>query len=204
MPSSVKLANQALTYIQSNPHNVFQPMNGHQLAAIGAALTRKLTLIQGPPGCGKTTVASAIAFGFTHQTRTISKNAKVLACAFSNVGADNLVDGFLPLGLKVIRVGKASGVSEHLWNHTLDAAIDRDPDAQKALQNAARATAQLAKLQARRKSEKNGNSGIISQRMAQEMATLAVKQSIKVSPLEICFYLGNQTFSLSNFRPYLV
>ena len=60
MPSSVKLANQALAYIQKNPHNVFNPMNGPQLAAIGAALTRKLTMIQGPPGSGKTSTAGAI------------------------------------------------------------------------------------------------------------------------------------------------
>lgn len=51
MLTSVKLTNQALTYIQKNP-NIFNPMNGPQLAAIAAALTRKLTLIQGPPGSG--------------------------------------------------------------------------------------------------------------------------------------------------------
>ena len=175
MSSSVKLANQALAYIQRNP-NVFRQMNGPQLAAIGAALTRKLTLIQGPPGSGKTTVAAAIAFGFAHQCRSISSNAKVLACAFSNVGADNLAEGFLQLGLKVIRVGKASAVSEQLWNCTLDSAIDKDPEARKALNNAARATAQLAKLQSRKT---KGDNGIISERTAREIATAAVKQSIK-------------------------
>ena len=177
MPSSVKLANQVLAYIQNNPHNVFATMNAPQLAAIGAALTRKLTLIQGPPGTGKTLTASAIAFGFTHQCRSISSNAKVLACAFSNVGSDNLADGFLRLGLKVVRVGKPSAVSEHLWDYTLDAAIERDPDAQAALQNAARATAQLAKVRSQKRGHKNS---VLSERMAQELATTAVKQSIKV------------------------
>jgi hypothetical protein len=52
MSSSVRLANQVLTYVQANKH-VFNALNGPQLAAIGAALTRKLTLIQGPPGTGK-------------------------------------------------------------------------------------------------------------------------------------------------------
>lgn len=85
MPSSVKLANQVLTYVQANTHNgLFKPLNGPQLAAIGAALTRKLTLIQGPPGTGKTLTASVIGFGFTHQCRSISSNAKVLACGTSN------------------------------------------------------------------------------------------------------------------------
>jgi hypothetical protein len=183
MPNSVKLANQALSYIQKNPHNIFNPMNGPQLAAIGAALTRKLTMIQGPPGSGKTSTAGAIGFGFTHQCRSLSPNAKVLACAFSNVGSDNLAEGFLKLGLKVIRVGKASAVSEYLWDNTLDAAIDADPEAQKALQNAALATAQLAKLQQKRKAGgKNGNSNsmsMLSDKTVREIATAAVKQSIQ-------------------------
>lgn len=181
MPNSVKLANQALSYIQKDPHHIFNPMNGPQLAAIGAALTRKLTMIQGPPGSGKTSTASAIGFGFTHQCRSISPNAKVLACAFSNVGADNLAEGFLKLGLKVVRVGKASAVSEHLWNNTLDAAIDADPEAQKALQNAARATAQLAKLQQKRKAGgKNAHKSLmLSDRTVKDIATAAVKQSIQ-------------------------
>ncbi|KAG7343912.1 superfamily I DNA/RNA helicase [Nitzschia inconspicua] len=178
MPSSITLANQVLTYIQGKK-DVFQALNGPQLAAIGAALTRKLTLIQGPPGTGKTHTASVIGFGFTHQCRSISKNAKVLACAFSNVGADNLAEGFLKLGLKVVRVGKASAVSESLWGHTLDAAIQRDPDAQKALNHAATATAELMKIR-KDKKRKTAN-GILSERLAQEMATAAVKQSIKAS-----------------------
>ena len=41
------------------------------------------------------------------------------------MGADNLAKKFLGLGLKVVRVGKPSGVSESLWPHTLDAAIER-------------------------------------------------------------------------------
>eukprot|EP00526_Cylindrotheca_closterium_P003007 CAMPEP_0113630316 /NCGR_PEP_ID=MMETSP0017_2-20120614/15749_1 /TAXON_ID=2856 /ORGANISM="Cylindrotheca closterium" /LENGTH=994 /DNA_ID=CAMNT_0000540771 /DNA_START=126 /DNA_END=3107 /DNA_ORIENTATION=- /assembly_acc=CAM_ASM_000147 len=177
MPTSLKLANQVLTHMQKNPNQLFNPMNGPQLASIGAALTRKLTMIQGPPGTGKTTVASAIGFGFTHQCRSISPNAKVLACAFSNVGADNLAESMLKLGLRVVRIGKPSGVSENLWDVTLDSFIDKDPDAQKALQNAARATAQLAKMQSQRKGKKVGNTA--SERAIQDMATAAVKGSIQ-------------------------
>ena len=179
LPNSVKLANQVLSYIQTNPHNLFNLMNGPQLASIGAALTRKLTMIQGPPGTGKTTVASAIGFGFTHQCRSISPNAKVLTCAFSNVGADNLAEGLVKLGLKVVRIGKASGVSGELWKYTLDAAIDSDPEAQKALQHAAQATAQLTKLQNRKKAKNNHSNHMLSERTVKEMATAAVKNSIK-------------------------
>ncbi|CAJ1954310.1 unnamed protein product [Cylindrotheca closterium] len=177
MPTSLKLANQALTYMQKNPNQLFNPMNGPQLASIGAALTRKLTMIQGPPGTGKTTVASAIGFGFTHQCRSISPNSKVLACAFSNVGADNLAESMLKLGLRVVRIGKPSGVSENLWDFTLDSFIDKDPEAQKALQNAARATAQLTKMQSQRKGKKVGNAP--SERAIQDIATAAVKSSIQ-------------------------
>lgn len=50
LQDSTKLANQILGYFQSNPQQLFSPFNGPQLSAIGAALTRKLTMIQGPPG----------------------------------------------------------------------------------------------------------------------------------------------------------
>jgi hypothetical protein len=61
MPSSIRLANQVLTYVQANKH-IFNALNGPQLAAIGAALTRKLTLIQGPPGTGKVILFIICAF----------------------------------------------------------------------------------------------------------------------------------------------
>lgn len=181
------------------------------MAAIGAALTRRLTLIQGPPGkivpyidvvysshrpkchfqflfegTGKTTVAASIAFGYVHQCRS-SKNlpahSKVLATAFSNVGADNIAEQLLRLGLKVVRVGKASAVSKALWDHTLDAAIERDPEAKKALEDAARATSNLRDSSAR--TNKKGGSrskvDIASERNKRELATSAVKASIEVS-----------------------
>lgn len=195
MPTSIKLANQVLRYIQQETtpaklstqrQHPFDPLNGPQLVAVGAALTRKLTMIQGPPGTGKTSTASAIAFGFVHQCQSISPNAKVLASAFSNIGADNLAEKCLSLGLKVVRVGKASAVSnpQLLWPHTLDAAIEQDPQARKAMQNAARATAELAKIRNQRK-KYGGNAGsntnvYMSERMAQQVATSAVKQSIQV------------------------
>ena len=88
-----------------------------------------------------------------------------------------MAEGFLRLGLKIVRVGKPSAVSENLWDYTLDAAIDRDPVAQKAMQDAARATAQLAKLQSKKSGSMNG---MISERAAKDIATEAVKASIKV------------------------
>jgi hypothetical protein len=88
-----------------------------------------------------------------------------------------LAEGLLRIGLKIVRVGKPSAVSENLWDYTLDAVIDRDPEAQKAMKNAARATAHLAKLQSRKGDSMNG---MINERAARDIATAAVKASIKV------------------------
>ena len=183
MSSSHTLASQALKFFKSNP-NFFHDFNAPQKAAIEAALTRRMTMIQGPPGTGKTATAAAIAFGFVHQCRSLSSQTKVLACAFSNVGADNLAEAMIKLGLKVVRVGKPSAVTESLWNYTMDAAIDQDPTAQAALMNAARATAQLAKI-SRRGSSKSSTS--LSDRTIREAATLAVKASIEVSNCFLIF-----------------
>ena len=129
-------------------------------------------------------MASAIGFGFALQCRSLSSsgNAKVLACACSNVGADNLADRLLKLGLKVVRIGRPSAVSELLWDYTLDAFIDRDPDAQSALKRAAIAT---AALQANRKASHSSGNGrrsgpSFNEDVSRDLATAAVKASIQV------------------------
>jgi hypothetical protein len=128
-----------------------------------------------------------------HQCRSLSPHCKVLATAFSNVGADNLAEKFLSLGLKVVRVGKPSGVSEALWGYTLDAAIERDPKAQKALEDAARITAKINKG-----AKKNGDSrktDVSAERAKRDAATDAVKASIQVS-LHIILNLRRHLFVL--------
>jgi len=109
-----------------------------------------------------------------------------LACAFSNIGADNLAEQLIRLGLKVVRVGKASGVTESLWDYTLDAAIDRDPAARKAQEDAAKATSNLRKFSSSQHSSKRGNSHTKRGNMAiarakREAATTAVKAAIEAS-----------------------
>jgi hypothetical protein len=54
LASSPKLAKQVLSYISSNPYGTFSRFNGPQLTAFEAAQTRRLTLIQGPPGKSQT------------------------------------------------------------------------------------------------------------------------------------------------------
>ena len=50
LPNSAQLAKQALDFMQSDRAAQFPQFNEPQLTAIGAALTRRLTMIQGPPG----------------------------------------------------------------------------------------------------------------------------------------------------------
>ena len=120
------------------------------------------------------------------------------------MGADNLAENLLRLGLNVVRVGKASGVSPSLWDHTLDAAIDKDPDAQKALRAAAKATANVRNLQSNTKNGKKGMStrsrvGVVDLRNKREAATRAVKASIQVRI--IFFFLTQQ---LINYCPNVI
>lgn len=45
--SSSRLTNEVLKFIQANPRRIFSPFNEPQLTAIGAALSRRFTMIQG-------------------------------------------------------------------------------------------------------------------------------------------------------------
>lgn len=183
MTNSPALAQRTLAHLRAKAAG--RVYNAPQVAAIEAALSRRWTLIQGPPGTGKTSVAAAIGYGFVEQCRSLSSSGsftKVLACAFSNVGADNLAEALLQQfgsDLKVIRIGKASAVTEALWPYTLDAAIDRDERAQKALQNAAEVTAQLAQQQKKRSASSKSSSVNAHDRTVRDAATSAVKASIR-------------------------
>jgi hypothetical protein len=125
-------------------------------------------------------VAAAIGFGFVHQCRSLSPHTKVLACAFSNVGADNLAEALIRLGLKVVRVGKPSAVAEGLWEYTLEAAIHRDPAAQKALEEAGRASARLKVATKKNGRYKSTNS---VDRVLRDLTTTAVKASIRAASI---------------------
>jgi len=142
--------------------------NNPQLTAIAAALTRRITNIVGPPGTGKTTTGAAIAKGAVSLQRSHdpSGHSKVLCCAFSNVGADNFAEKVIVEGLKVVRVGRSSAMSEGLVEHSLDWYIDQDEGAQSALKLAAEMTSRLKSKDRNR------------ERSARSEATDAVKKSI--------------------------
>ena len=110
--------------------------------------------------------------------------------AFSNVGADNLAQALQRVGLKVVRVGRASAVDQSLWDCTMDAAIDRDVQAQEALQNAAKTTALLTRFRQnkRRRQRQQGHGTTTTttatnnsqeERSIRQAATAAVQPSIQ-------------------------
>ena len=54
------------------------------------------------------------------------KSNKVLACAHSNVATDNLLEGLLAQGVRVVRIGRPTNVRTALWNHTIDARLQQE------------------------------------------------------------------------------
>ncbi len=98
----------------------------------------------------------------------------------------------------MVRVGKPSGVSEALWGYTLDAAIERDPKAQKALEDAARLTAKITK--GAKKNADSRKTDASAERAKRDAATDAVKASIQVS-LQVVLNLRR---SLSSFQHIVI
>lgn len=54
--------------------------------------------------------------------------SQVMATAFSNVAADNLLEGVLRLGMRAVRIGRPATVRPTLWHATLDALVENHPD----------------------------------------------------------------------------
>ena len=52
----------------------------------------------------------------------------MLACAHSNIATDNLLEGLIKQGVKVVRLGRPVNVRSELWNHTLDARLQQEPE----------------------------------------------------------------------------
>jgi superfamily I DNA and/or RNA helicase len=96
-------------------------LNAEQRAAvISAVAADQLAVIHGPPGTGKTaTLASAIVASVR------VKGERVLACAPSNVAADNLLERLVQVGpgLKCVRVGNPARLSSTVLERSLDSLL---------------------------------------------------------------------------------
>lgn len=97
-------------------------LNPSQRQAVSAALGRRLTLIQGPPGTGKTHVSTCL---LSLWVKEIPECWPMLATSGSNIAVDNLAEGALRLGLKVVRIGRPEKVSPQLEEVTLEALLKK-------------------------------------------------------------------------------
>ena len=101
------------------PAHLSARLNASQHDAILHALkANDLAIIHGPPGTGKTTTIAEVI------RQLVARGERVLACAPSNTGVDNLLERLLQSGEAVVRLGHPARVSEELRQHTLDALVE--------------------------------------------------------------------------------
>lgn len=124
-PAAVEAAKRALGRLQN--------LNPSQTAAIGKALTRRMTLWQGPPGTGKTRTLLGLCYVLTLvQTQQRGQIGKILAVAETNAAADNLLAGMDVLGISCVRVGPVSRVRAELQHRCLEALAEKSAAGKKA------------------------------------------------------------------------
>ncbi len=98
-------------------------LNESQRAAITFAnAARDIAVIHGPPGTGKTrTLVELIR-------QAVLKEQKVLVCAPSNLGVDNLFERLLARGTNAVRIGHMARVLPQLQEHCLNALVPKHRD----------------------------------------------------------------------------
>jgi superfamily I DNA and/or RNA helicase len=98
-------------------------LNDSQAGAVAfAQAADDLAMIHGPPGTGKTTTVVEVI------RQAVARGEKVLACAPSNLGVDNIFERLLAAGENVARLGHPARVLPELREHTLDLMVDRHDD----------------------------------------------------------------------------
>lgn len=86
-------------------------LNASQLAAVKLALTRRLAIVVGPPGCGKTFVGELIVRTLLHNQAAMSgggNNCPILFVCYTNHALDSLLERLLPYERQIVRVGGQS------------------------------------------------------------------------------------------------
>ncbi len=98
-------------------------LNETQLEAVRFALSAAdVAIIHGPPGTGKTTTVVEVI------RQAVRRGEKVLACAPSNLGVDNLLERLVRGDEKVVRLGHPARVLPGLREHTLDLLVEDHDD----------------------------------------------------------------------------
>jgi superfamily I DNA and/or RNA helicase len=127
------------------PEADFEPLdptlNASQQEAVRMALAAQdLAILHGPPGTGKTTAVVEVI------RQAVRRGEKVLACAPSNLGVDNLLERLLGSGEKAVRLGHPARVLPALRQHTLDLLVDDHSDTRLARKLAKEAFALFRKV----------------------------------------------------------
>ena len=121
-------------------------LNAPQQEAVTLALrSEDVALIHGPPGTGKTTTVIEVI------RQAVRRGQKVLACAPSNMGVDNLFERLLYAGEKAVRLGHPARVLPELREHTLDLLVEVHPDVRLARKLARDAMVLFRKADTRRR-----------------------------------------------------
>ncbi|CAE7357171.1 NAM7 [Symbiodinium natans] len=102
-------------------------LDASQRAAARQAVEAPLSLIQGPPGTGKTTTTCHLIRRLVEKRGKDSRGCSILVAADSNVAVDQLLAGLIRLGVKALRIGFPSKVSQELRAHTLLAQAEEHP-----------------------------------------------------------------------------
>lgn len=98
-------------------------LNDDQQTAVSHALAAEdIAIIHGPPGTGKTTALVALI------QAAVRRSERVLACAPSNMAVDNLCDGLVAAGVRIVRLGHPARIQSQLQAHTLDAQVAQHAD----------------------------------------------------------------------------
>ncbi|PWZ01514.1 hypothetical protein BCV70DRAFT_236186 [Testicularia cyperi] len=99
-------------------------LNESQTRAVAMMLRERISLVQGPPGTGKTrTIVTAIRL----LKRDFQVPHPILLAAHTNVAVDNLAEGCIKDGLKVVRIGPSARARPSIDKFTLDAYFLRHP-----------------------------------------------------------------------------
>ena len=107
----------------SIPSDLAAGLNAAQIAAVRLTLAAQdVALIHGPPGTGKTTTLAVAV------RAAVRRGERVLACAPSNLGVDNLCEKLLAAGESVVRIGHPARVLPSLQAITLDALVEQHAD----------------------------------------------------------------------------
>eukprot|EP00439_Symbiodinium_sp_Y106_P012920 s4896_g1.t2 len=100
-------------------------LDDSQHEAVQSLQTQRLSLIQGPPGCGKTRTACSLL------QAAHSAGLRVLAVADSNAAVDQLMQGLLSIGVEALRTGAPASVHHSLRERALKHQLQTHPRAKK-------------------------------------------------------------------------